>query len=214
MFRLSIYRTVLIVGCGLVAACAERPAAVAPVAPPAATKPIFVAVERGQSLDRIAQAYHVAKHDIITANHLKPPYRLKPGTVLTIPIVATEIAEPAITSSEADTPPHSAAKSDNQLRAAAKPDHEASAPTPVRRKKPKAIEQAVIPLDDPTPEQSNIKKSSSFHQEVIPLDDPAPERYTTGNSSTSSARASSHAAGPRISFPGPAPETDERPPSP
>src|SRR3954454_15335002 len=120
MFRLGIYRTALIVGCCLVAACAERPPAVAPAAPPAAAKSIYVVVARGQSLDRIAQTYHVAKNDIITANRLKPPYRLKPGTVLAVPVVATEAAEPAGTRPKPDIP----------LRSAAKPDRNTSEPTP------------------------------------------------------------------------------------
>ena len=88
MFRLNIYQTALIMGCGIVGACAERPPAVAPVTPPAAAKPIYLVVERGQSLDRIAQMFHVAKDDIIAANQLKPPYRVKPGTVLAIPVLA------------------------------------------------------------------------------------------------------------------------------
>ena len=88
MFRLSIYQTALIMGCGIVGACAESPPAVAPAAPPAATKPIYMVVERGQSLDRIAQMFHVARDDIIAANQLKPPYRVRPGTVLAIPVLA------------------------------------------------------------------------------------------------------------------------------
>src|SRR4051794_30526281 len=124
MFRLSIYRITLIVGCGLVAACAERPPAVAPAPPPAAAKPIYVVVARGQSLDRIAQTYHVAKDDIIAANQLKPPYRLKPGTVLAVPVVATEPAEPATTRPKPDIPSRSVTKPDKQLRAAAKPDRD------------------------------------------------------------------------------------------
>src|SRR4051794_16585916 len=44
MFRLGIHRTALIVGCCLVAACAERRPAVVPAAPPAAAKPIYVVV--------------------------------------------------------------------------------------------------------------------------------------------------------------------------
>src|SRR4051794_17053142 len=149
MLQRSIYRIALIMGCGLVAACAERPPAVTPAAPPAAAKPIYVVVARGQSLDRIAQTYHVAKDDIITANQLKPPYRLKPGTVLAIPVVATAAAEPAGTRPKPGIPPGLAAKQDGNT----------SAPTPVRRKKPKALEQAVIPLDDSTPAQSSTKKS-------------------------------------------------------
>ena len=130
MFRLNIYQTALIMGCGIVGACAERPPAVAPAPRPAATKPIYMVVERGQSLDRIAQMFHVAKDDIIAANQLKPPYRVKPGTVLAIPVLAPQAIAPATTRPEPETP----------LRAVAKPDHATSVPTTVRRTKPKATE--------------------------------------------------------------------------
>jgi LysM repeat protein len=214
MVWLNIYRTALIVGCGLVAACTERPPAVAPAAPPAAAKPIYVVVARGQSLDRIAQTYRVPKDDIIAANQLKPPYRLKPGTVLAIPIVATEAAKPEAIRPKPDILPRSVAKPQKHLRAAAQSDRNTSVPTPVRRKNPKALEQAVIPLDDPAPAQSSTKEPSSSPQEVIPLDDPAPAQRATSNSSTSLVGASPDAAGPHILFPGSAPEADEQPPKP
>ena len=50
---------------------------------PAETRTITV--ERGQSLGRIAEAYHVPKQTIISANHLTPPYKLKTGAHLVIP---------------------------------------------------------------------------------------------------------------------------------
>jgi LysM repeat protein len=95
----------LIVGCSLfLTACAgkEREMAVTPSRPEpssgqaAVTPPkqepspgqevIYVVVQRGQSLDRIAQLYHVEKSDVIAANQLKPPYTLEPGAILTIPV--------------------------------------------------------------------------------------------------------------------------------
>jgi LysM repeat protein len=194
MFRLGIYRIAAIVACGLVAACAERPPAVAPAPPPAAVKPIYVVVARGQSLDRIAQTYRVAKEDIIAANQLKPPYKLKPGTVLAVPIVATEAAEPAAGRSKPGTSP----------RSVAKPDRATSASIPIRRRT-KTSEQAVTPLDDPAPAQRGVKKTSPADQQVVPLDDPTPVQRDTGNPSASSVGASPDVAGPRISFPGPAP---------
>jgi LysM repeat protein len=202
MFRLGIFRTALIVGCGLVAACAERSPPVAPAAPPAATKQIYVVVERGQSLDQIAQTYRVGKDDIIAANQLKPPYRLKLGTVLAIPVAVTETVEPAALRSTPDTPPRAVAKPDTSLRATVRPDRATSAPAPVRRAKPKAMGQAVISLDDPEPAQRGTRKPSSSDPEVISLDDPAPARGGTSNSSTPPAGASSDAASPRISIPG------------
>jgi LysM repeat protein len=214
MFRLGIYRTALIVGCCLVAACAERRPAVVPAAPPAAAKPIYVVVARGQSLDRIAQTYHVAKDDIIAANQLKPPYRLKPGTVLAIPVVATEASEPAITRPKTDIPPRSVAKPDKKLRAAVKPDRNTPTSTPGQHTKSEGSEQAVFPPDNPTPAQASTKKLLPSHQEVIPLDDPVPGQRATSNSSTSPVADSPDAAGPRILFPGPAPDTDERPSKP
>ena len=86
----------LVLGCStvLLAACAEQQqeeAAVAPATAPLPGKGNFhVVVERGQTLDRIAQLYHVAKHDVIAANQLKPPYTLKPGTILAIPLSAVQ----------------------------------------------------------------------------------------------------------------------------
>jgi LysM repeat protein len=195
MFRLGIYRTTLIVGCGLVAACVERPPSVAPTPPPAATKKIYLVVKRGQSLGQIAQTYRVAKDDIVTANQLKPPYSLKPGTVLAIPVVATEAAEPTATQSKLDVPPRTA-----------NPDRTKSASAPVRRTKPKAFEQVVIPLGDLAPAQRGPKKPSSSDPTVIPLDDPTPTQSAISNSSTSPVDASSDTKSPHISFPKPVPE--------
>jgi murein DD-endopeptidase MepM/ murein hydrolase activator NlpD len=44
-----------------------------------------IVVERGQSLGRLAERYHVAKREIIDANHLKPPYNIEIGQRLMIP---------------------------------------------------------------------------------------------------------------------------------
>jgi murein DD-endopeptidase MepM/ murein hydrolase activator NlpD len=58
-----------------------------PSAPPAmaAEGHRVIVVERGQSLGRIAERYHVAKRDIIEANHLKPPYNIEIGQRLVLP---------------------------------------------------------------------------------------------------------------------------------
>src|SRR5207244_11786577 len=44
----------------------------------------------GKSRRRIAQESHVAERDIIAANHLAPPFTLKPGTFLTIAVAPPE----------------------------------------------------------------------------------------------------------------------------
>ncbi|HEY1797076.1 MAG TPA: M23 family metallopeptidase [Stellaceae bacterium] len=45
----------------------------------------MIVVERGQSLGRIAERYHIPKHAIIGANHLKPPYDIEIGQRLVLP---------------------------------------------------------------------------------------------------------------------------------
>ena len=138
MNQIGIFRAALILGCSAVAACAERPAPVAPATPPAApaASQIYVVVERGQSLDRIAQAYRVTKQDIIVANNLKPPYGLKPGTVLQMPLTAVLPAKPA-------TKPKPAPPS----RTAANPDRSAGTVDPAPHARPKRPAPEVIPLD-------------------------------------------------------------------
>jgi murein DD-endopeptidase MepM/ murein hydrolase activator NlpD len=44
-----------------------------------------IVVQRGQSLSRIAHQLGVPQHDIIAANHLKPPYKIETGQHLLIP---------------------------------------------------------------------------------------------------------------------------------
>jgi murein DD-endopeptidase MepM/ murein hydrolase activator NlpD len=58
-----------------------------PLAPPVmgAEAHRVIVVERGQSLGRIAERYHVPKREIIEANHLKPPYNVEIGQRLVIP---------------------------------------------------------------------------------------------------------------------------------
>ena len=108
MSQLDIVRAALILGTGaLAAACGEQPAPVAPTVAPAApiAKQIYLVVERGQSLDRIARDYRVAKQDIIAANQLKPPYELKPGTVLTLPAGTAQSAKKATAAKSAPPDP-------------------------------------------------------------------------------------------------------------
>jgi murein DD-endopeptidase MepM/ murein hydrolase activator NlpD len=64
-----------------------------PLAAPSASRRIVV--RPGQSLGRIALEYHVAKREIITANHLSPPYKVEIGQVLMIPAAAVASREVA-----------------------------------------------------------------------------------------------------------------------
>src|SRR3954471_3144018 len=91
----TLWRAVIL-GCGLLllAACAGREASVGPGAKPApspARHEIYILVQRGQTLDTIAGRFNVAKTDIIAINGLKPPYTLKPGAILKLPVAAQEL---------------------------------------------------------------------------------------------------------------------------
>lgn len=119
------WSAVLLCGMFLAACGSEPPPPPIPPVPPipeADGSSIHVVVTRGQTLDRIAQIYHVTKEQIIGANELKPPYALPPGTILTIPLAAMQSPKPA------------------KAKASAAPAH---------RAKPKEPEpEDVIPLDD------------------------------------------------------------------
>jgi murein DD-endopeptidase MepM/ murein hydrolase activator NlpD len=138
MHPFGIFRAALILGCGALAACADRPTPVAPATAPAApaASQIYVIVERGQSLDRIAQAYRVAKQDIIAANNLKPPYALRPGTVLHMPLTAVQPAK--------QTPEPKPTPANGTV---AEPDRSAGTAAPAPRGRPKSPPPEVIPLD-------------------------------------------------------------------
>jgi len=80
------------------------PMAAAP--PPTPAPPsIYVKVERGQSLATIAHVYHVPQSVLIEANHLRPPYRVEAGSVLTIPGGTRPAAEPAPVAAASLPPP-------------------------------------------------------------------------------------------------------------
>ena len=139
MSQLGMFRAALILGAGALAtACAGQPTPVAQTAAPVppAAKQVYVVVERGQSLDRIARDYGVAKQDIIAANQLKPPYELKPGTVLAVPAGAAQRPKEAAQSKAA--PP---------TQAAPKLPQAAAATGPARPTRPKRPPPEVIPLD-------------------------------------------------------------------
>ena len=55
-----------------------------PVAP-LPSKPHYIVVERGQSLNGITHSHHVTPAALAAANHLQPPYKLKVGLRLVLP---------------------------------------------------------------------------------------------------------------------------------
>jgi LysM repeat protein len=141
--RAMIVAVLVLGGGSLLAACGERQNVSTPTAPNAARParaPIttHIVVQRGQSLRRIAQEYHVAERDIIAANHLAPPYTLKAGTILTI-----AVAVPKPTNQDKPAP-----KATRTARAPGKPDHESPAAKPARHTTVERSKPDVIPLDD------------------------------------------------------------------
>jgi murein DD-endopeptidase MepM/ murein hydrolase activator NlpD len=85
-----------------------------------------IVVERGQSLGRIAERYHVPKGEIIEANHLRPPYNIEIGQRLVLPG-----GEPP--------PPQLARAGSIPLEGPPPPQQQA------------AREPAIVPLDGPSP---------------------------------------------------------------
>jgi LysM repeat protein len=154
---MNLYRALiaaLVIGSGsLLAACGERPdvstPAAAPGDRPSARAPItaHIVVQRGQSLRRITQEYHVEERDIIAANHLAPPYTLKPGTFLTITVAAPRAEEPKQASIEAA----------RTARAPGKADHESASAKPARRTTVKrSVPDDAIPLDGPAAQTTTM----------------------------------------------------------
>jgi LysM repeat protein len=141
MSRCGFFGVTLAVTCGtLLAACVQGPQKSAPVDtsahPPGAPEETrYIVVQRGQSLGRIAETYHVPQQAIIAANQLAPPYRLKAGARLAIPgsVVQPEAQPTQSTKEVASSPPRSAK------------------PAQARNAKIRHAEPEVIPLDDPAP---------------------------------------------------------------
>jgi LysM repeat protein len=164
--------TALLLSCGgLLAACAESPQTSAPayvmgpaqgVPTTAATslgsqsaggprKTRYIVVRPGQSLGRIAAAYHVPMQAIIAANQLSTPYSLKAGARLAIPLAARQ----------AGTPPVSSTKVASSAPAPAHSGHAARrASAPSRHAKVRLAEPEVIPLDDPAPAEAGTSAAS------------------------------------------------------
>jgi murein DD-endopeptidase MepM/ murein hydrolase activator NlpD len=135
MSRCGFFGAALALTCGtLLAACVQDPQKSAPVDtsahPPAAPEETsYIVVQRGQSLGRIAETYHVPQQAIIAANHLAPPYRLNAGARLAIPGSETQ---PTQNTKEVAS---SAARS--------------ARPAQATQAKIRHAEPQVIPLDDP-----------------------------------------------------------------
>ncbi len=139
---------------GLLAACAPDMRGPAPVVygganppgppgSPAAPAPGVVVVQPGQSLSIIARTYHLGWPALAAANHLTPPYRVKPGQQLVIPGAGVYAATPPPAVAVAALPPPVAPR--------VVPSHEAAVATSPEQPKPIATRPPprMIPLDTP-----------------------------------------------------------------
>ncbi len=104
MVRRAIVRAaVCTTMCFALASCGWLPALQRSVASPEVRAPLpepgraafYVAVERGQTIDQIAKTYRVAERDIVVANHLRSPYKLRVGVLLEVPLASHHIATKA-----------------------------------------------------------------------------------------------------------------------
>jgi len=132
----------------LLAACSSRGVSVAPTATPAASpaqNEIYIVVQRGQTLDAIADRFHVKKAEIIALNDLIPPYRLKPGGILKLPVAAQ--LDPETQADEEPAPQPRPSASATSATTAASPAQAQRPARPKRSEKPKPSAPQVIPLD-------------------------------------------------------------------
>lgn len=150
----------LILACSALVACADEPIRPAPVflnggpgmnatrssaAKPATPDSRFVVVSPGHSLGGIAEANHVPKQAIIAANHLSPPYKLKVGQMLRLPV-----------SVAASTP-----KRDKAVAVAPMRSRHATVLADTRSSK-HAPPEEMIPLDEPTSSNSTATDAAPF----------------------------------------------------
>src|SRR5215213_7026819 len=114
MERAALQIAILLSSGLLLAACGGRKDSIVPAAtpaqPPAASR-IYIVVQRGQTLDALAERFRIDRAEIIALNNLKPPYMLKPGAVLQIPALpaALEQEEQTIEPAAHAPPPATAA---------------------------------------------------------------------------------------------------------
>src|SRR4051794_4765491 len=145
-------RMAILLSCGLLlAACSGCKDSVVPAATSAqapAARQIYIVVQRGQTLDTIAEKFHIAKAEIIALNNLKPPYVLKPSAVLQIPALPVT-PEPEEQTVEPPTRPSPAraAVLDPKPSPSAADSAPARSARPKRPPKPKSSPPEVIPLD-------------------------------------------------------------------
>jgi len=147
----------LLLACGVLVACADGPIRPAPVflngagpgtaATRSAAKPTipetrFVIVGPGQSVGGIAEANHVSKQAVIAANHLSPPFKLKIGQALKIPVAAaaTTVARSKTLAASPTAPQHPTVL---------------AAQSAVRGKR--VASEELIPLDDPASSAETTK---------------------------------------------------------
>ena len=147
MVRRHAVWTAAIVSFGIfLGACTGHGSPSVPAAAPApssARNEIYIVIQRGQTLDAVVDRFHVTKTDIIALKDLKPPYRLKPGGILRLPITAQLHQE-----TEADEGSESLPKPSSTAKTVTTPASPAQELRPARPKtsgKPKPPE--VIPLD-------------------------------------------------------------------
>ena len=148
-------RFALILACSGLVACADEPIRPAPVflnggpgmaatrsgaAKPTTADTRFVIVGPGQSLGGIADANHVSKQAVIAANHLSPPYKLKIGQTLRLPVsvAASTPRQDKVAALAQRRSRHSTVLADTR--------------SPHRDKRGGSEE--IIPLDEPTPPRS------------------------------------------------------------
>ena len=115
---IALVITVLVTGCvneppngtSLASNSSDSPippksAAIGIPVPPLPSKPNYIVVERGRSLNGIAYSHHVSPAGLAAANHLTPPYKLKIGSRLLIPSPG---APPVQQANASNTPPPTA----------------------------------------------------------------------------------------------------------
>jgi lipoprotein NlpD len=149
MERVALQIAILLSSGLLLAACGGRKDSIVspvPAQPPAASR-IYIVVQRGQTLDALAERFRIDKAEIIALNNLKPPYTLKPGAVLQIPALSAPLEPEEQTIEPAANSPLPATAA-----AAPKPTPSAADVAPARPARPKPQPKLktppkVIPLD-------------------------------------------------------------------